>query len=47
MSESRISGLCMLSIYREKLKHNEDFIAHVIEKFGQNSRRLVFLFDEK
>jgi len=47
MSKSRISGLCMLSIHREKLKHNEDFIAQVIEKFGQDSTRLVFLFDEK
>jgi len=47
MSESRISGLCMLSIHREKLKHSEDFITHVIEKFGQDSRRLVFLFNEK
>jgi len=34
-------------IHREKLKHNKDFIAQVIEKFGQDNRRLVFLFDKK
>jgi len=33
MSESRISGLYILSIHREKFKHNEDFIAQVIEKW--------------
>lgn len=46
MCESRVSGLCMLSVHREKIKNNEDeFIGEVIDKFGQDERRLVFLFE--
>jgi len=46
MSESRISSLCMLSVHRQKIANNEEeFVTQVIEKFGQDDRRLAFLFD--
>jgi len=49
MSESRISGLCMLSVQRRNLQkianNEEEFVIQVIEKFGQDDRRLAFLFD--
>lgn len=47
MSESRLSGLCMLSVHRQKIANNEEgFITQVIDKFGQDDRRLIFLFDQ-
>lgn len=47
MSEARVSGLCMLSVHRQKIKKDEEnFVAQVINKFGQNERRLVLLFDK-
>lgn len=46
MSESKISGLCMLSTHRQMIANNEEgFLNKVIDKFGQDERRLVFLFD--
>ncbi|KYQ53435.1 hypothetical protein ALC60_00008, partial [Trachymyrmex zeteki] len=46
MSESRLSGLCMLNIHRQKIANDENFITQVIDKFGQNERKLVFFFDK-
>jgi len=46
MCEARLSGLCMLSVHREKIKDDEEnFISRVINKFGEKERRLVFLFE--
>ena len=46
MCESRLSGLCMLSVHREKILDNEEqFIARVIDTFGRDERKLVFLFN--
>lgn len=45
MSDERLSGLCMLSVHREKINKNKQiFIEKVIEKFGSETRRLQFLF---
>ena len=47
MSDDRLSGMCMLSIHREKVKRQKTvFIEKVIDKFGRDPRRLQFLFKE-
>ena len=47
MSDTRLSGLCILSVHREKVKEKKDaIIEKVINKFGVEPRRLQFLFDE-
>lgn len=47
MSEKRISGLCMLSIHRQKIKDDEEnFIAQVIDNFGRDERKLALLFND-
>jgi hypothetical protein len=47
MSESRLSGLCMLSVHRQKIKDDEEgFITQVIDTFGKTERKLVFLFEQ-
>ncbi|XP_070158028.1 zinc finger MYM-type protein 1-like [Polyergus mexicanus] len=46
MSESRLSGLCMLSTPRQIIANDEEgFLNKVIDKFGQDERRMVSLFD--
>ena len=48
MSDERLSGLCMLSVHRDKIMHNrqEAFLNTVVNRFGQSSRRLQFLFSD-
>lgn len=46
MSKLRLSGLYMLSIHRQMIKNDEEgFINKVLDKFGQDKRRLVFMFN--
>lgn len=46
MSESRLTGLCMLSTHRQIIANDEEgFVNKIIDKFGQDERRLVFLFN--
>lgn len=44
MSENRLCGLCMLSVHRKKVSAKPDFVNLVIDKFGQEPRRLLFAF---
>lgn len=47
MSDQRLSGLCMLSVHREKVNSQKTkLINRVIDKFGSDPRRIQFLFDE-
>lgn len=46
MSENRLCGLCMLSVHRKKVMEKSDFINSVINKFGQQPRRLLLAFKE-
>uniref|UniRef100_A0A6P7H7R2 Uncharacterized protein LOC114347218 n=1 Tax=Diabrotica virgifera virgifera TaxID=50390 RepID=A0A6P7H7R2_DIAVI len=46
-SEDRLSGFCLLSVYRQMVLENKhNFINKVIDKFGQDRRRLQFLFND-
>lgn len=45
MSEDRLSGLCMLSVHKQFVLENKElFINQVLDQFGQERRRLKFLF---
>ena len=45
MADDRLSGLCMLSIHREKINANKaEFMEKVIDEFGRDRRQLQFLF---
>lgn len=44
MGDGRLSGLCMLSVHRKRLQENAEFIDLIINRFGQQPRRLYFLF---
>ena len=47
MGHERVSGLCMLSAHRERIKDNkEQFMATVMNEFGRDKRRLETLFDK-
>ena len=49
MTDERLSGLCMMSVHRKKIESAQNkkvFIESVIDKFGQDARRLQFLFRE-
>lgn len=47
ISEDRLSGLCLLSVHRQQVLKNKDaFLNKVLNKFGQDRRRLQFLFSE-
>ena len=49
MSDDRLSGLCMMSVHRKMFETDpfkNVFINRVIDKFGQERRRLEFLFRE-
>ena len=49
MGEERLSGLCMLSVHREKVNLEKDqLIEKVITQFDRECpRRLQFVFNEK
>lgn len=46
MGDARLSGLCMLSVHRKRVEEDTDFIDKVMNKFGQQPRRLQFLFKQ-
>ena len=47
MSDQRLSGLCMLSVHRDKVNSQKtDLMNKVIDNFGRDPRRLQFLFQE-
>ena len=44
MSDDRLSGLCMLSVHKKRINNCANFIDKVVDKFGQQKRRLELLF---
>lgn len=44
MGEERLDGICMLSVHREKVHHDTNFVEKVVELFGLQKRSLQFLF---
>ena len=47
MSDKRLSGLCMLSVHRDKVNSQKtELMNRVIDNFGRHPRRLQFLFQE-
>ena len=45
MNDSRLSGLCMLSVHRNKVNSQKtELMIRVIDNFGREPRRLQFLF---
>lgn len=47
MSNERLSGLCMLSVHRDKVNCNKEvFMDKIVDMFGSDNRRLQFLFKE-
>ena len=47
MSDKRLSGLCMLSVHRDKVNSQKtELMNRVIDNFGRYLRRLQFLFQE-
>lgn len=47
MSDKRLSGLCMLSVHRDKVNSQKtELMNRVIDNFGRDPRRLQFLFQE-
>ncbi len=49
MADERLSGLCMMSVHRDRIndsKKRKIFMDKVINKFGQDHRRLQFLFKD-
>jgi hypothetical protein len=45
MADDRLSGLCMLSVHREKINANKaEFMEKVVDEFGRDHIRLQFLF---
>ena len=45
MSDTRLSGLCMLSVHRNKVNSQKtELMNRVIDNFGREPRRLQFLF---
>lgn len=48
MSENRLSGLCMMSVHRDLILADKvAFINKVVDRFGQNPRRIQFLFSRE
>ncbi|XP_042913321.2 52 kDa repressor of the inhibitor of the protein kinase-like [Parasteatoda tepidariorum] len=45
MNHERLSSLCMLSVHKKRIKDDSEFIENIINRFGQQARRLQFLFD--
>ena len=47
MENDRLSGLCMVSVHKDKIKQGKkQIIDRVISKFGEEKRRLQFLFQD-
>ena len=47
MSNDCLSGLCVLSVHRDKVNCNKkDFKDKIVDMFGIDNRRLQFLFKE-
>lgn len=47
ISEDRLNGLCLMSIHRNIIDGDTvNFINRVIDKFAQDSRRMLFLFEQ-
>lgn len=45
MAENRLAGLCLISVHRDKIEKNKSqFIGRVLDQFGQDRRRLKFVF---
>jgi Domain of unknown function (DUF4371)/hAT family C-terminal dimerisation region len=44
MSDERLSGLCMLSVHNKRVNDCPKFIDKVVDKFGQQKRRVALLF---
>ena len=45
MTDDRLSGLCMMSVHRDKIsQEKEEFMNTVVDEFGKDRRRLQFLF---
>ena len=48
MSDKRLSGLCMLSVHRDKVNSQKtELMNRVIDNFGRDPRRLQFPFQEQ
>jgi hypothetical protein len=49
MGKDRLSGICMLSVHREKVNSNkEKIIKNALTQFGRECpRRLQFIFGDK
>ena len=48
MSDTRLSGICMLSVHRDKVNSQKtELMNRVVGNFGRDPRRLQFLFQEK
>jgi hypothetical protein len=49
MGDDRLSGICMLSVHKEKVNSDkEKFIENALTQFGRECpRRLKFIFNEK
>jgi len=49
MGDDRLSGICMLSVHREKVNSDEEkFIKNALIQFGRECpRRLKFVCNEK
>ena len=47
MTDDRLSALCLMSVHRDKITKNKNmFIDSIIDQFGNDRRRLQFLFSE-
>ena len=47
MNDTRLSGLCMLSVHRDKVNSQKtELMNRVVGNFGRDPRRLQFLFQE-
>lgn len=47
VADKRLSGLCMMSAHRVKINENKDVLLQkVIDRFGEDNRRLQFLFEK-
>jgi len=42
--DERLSRLCMLSVHKKRMRGDTKFIDNVMNKFGQQPKRLKFLF---
>lgn len=47
MIEKRLSGLCMMSVHRERIRSDEMYVQKVLDLFGQEPRRIAFAFSSE